>query len=324
VLGRILMTTMLASAVVGAQGQGGGGGGQDFGGGGDTPTARALTPIEQFASNLKLDLRTQGPMIEEVLNAAATDAKPIADEMLQVRQRWVNAILSSRTDEAKAAAAAYTPAAARMTALETRAFMRIFEQVKPAQQTGSGPAKAFDILAGFFQPPSVRSGRGGGGRRGGGGSNISAAVAGTTTLAQRRGGGGGGAPSLGPSQKTRLDILEEAFQLTKDQRKAVKTSFDDVNKTATPVRAQLMNARAGIVSAIQAHKPQGDIDAAVQGYAVQATAMAEIELNAMAKLLQGLEKDQRANAGAIETTFFLMRNMFLEKNWDDIPGTKGY
>jgi hypothetical protein len=313
---------MVAAALAAVQAQGGGG--QDLGGGGDAVSVRALTPLEQFASYLKLDVAKQGPMIEQVMNDAAKEAAPVADQMLQIRQRWVNALLNAKPDDAKAASAAYVTAAANMTGIETRAFMRLYDPQKPNQQ--SGASKAFDVLAGFFQPASLRSGRGGA-RRGGGRSNISAAISAAVSpsaapLAQRR--GGGGAPSLGPIQQTRLDVIEAAFVLTKDQRKATKTLLDDAHKAAAPIREQLTKARAGIVAAIQGRQPQADIDAAVNAYAVQATSMTEAEMSALARLLQTLEKDQRANAGAVETTFFLMRNMFLDKKWDDVPGTKGY
>ena len=324
-VGKTLIGILLAGAVIAAQTQGGGG--QDVGGGGDTPGVRALTPLEQFAADLKMDVRTQGAAIEEALNDAAKDAAPVSDEMVAIRQRWINALLASRPDEAKAAATAYTAAAAKMTGIETRAFVRIYAPLKPNQQAGA--AKAFDILAGFFQPTSLRSGRGGG-RRGGGRSNISVMVSpsaapGTTVLAAQRGGGrGGGSVSLGPVQQTRLDVIESAFQLDKDQRKGVKTILDDAHKTAAPVRDQLLKARAGIVTAIRAGQPQPDIDAAVNAYAVQATAMTEVEMTALARVLQSLEKEQRANAAGVQTAFFLMRNMFLEKKWDDVPGTRGY
>jgi len=311
----VMCVVALAAA---AQGQGGGG--QDPGGG-NALGARALTPLEQFAGHLKLDVVKQGPTIEQAMNEAAAEAAPVAEEMVQIRQRWINALLNKRTDDAKAAAASYLTAAARMTGIETRAFTRLYD---PAKANQSGATKAFDILAGFFQPASLRTGRGGGGaRRGGGSSTISAAISPSAApLAQ--GGGRGGTPSLGAIQPTRLDVIETAFQLQKEQRKAVKTLLDEAHKAAAPIREQLTKTRAGIVAAVQARKPQPEIDAAVSVYAVQATAMTDAEMTALAELLQSLEKEQRANAAAIQTTFFLMRNMFLDKKWDDVPGTKGY
>ena len=82
--------------------------------------------------------------------------------------------------------------------------------------------------------------------------------------------------------------------------------------------------RAVIADAVHAKQAQAEVDAAVKAYAEQAALMVEIEMKALSKVLQSLEKEQRANAAGVQTAFFLMRGMFLEKNWNDIPTAKGY
>jgi hypothetical protein len=143
--------------------------------------------------------------------------------------------------------------------------------------------------------------------------------------AQRGGGGGGGAaPPSGSFTLGRLGLIEQAFVLKKEQTKQVKTVLDEASRSAAPVREQLAKTRAAIADAIHAKKPQADIDAAVTAYAAQASAMAGIEMKAMAKVMDSLEKEQRANTSAVSQLFFWMRGAFLEKSWDDVPGTKLY
>ena len=143
--------------------------------------------------------------------------------------------------------------------------------------------------------------------------------------AQGGGGGGGGnrAPS-GSFQPGRLGLIEGAFVLSKEQTKQVKAILDDAGKSAVTARDQLAKTRVAIADAIHARKPQAEIDAAVNAYGAQSAAMTAIEMKAMARVMQSLEKEQRANAGAVTSLFYWMRGAFLEKNWDDVPGTKLY
>ena len=148
-----------------------------------------------------------------------------------------------------------------------------------------------------------------------------------TTISAQRGaggrsgsGGGGAAP-----QFTRLEILETGFKFTKDQKKAVKTILDDAHKSAAPIREALTRTRGAIAAAIQANKPQPEIDAAVNHYAEPAAAMTALEMKSLAQMLQALDKDQRANAAGVRSAFFLMRGIFLDnKRWDDIPDSRSY
>jgi Heavy-metal resistance len=143
--------------------------------------------------------------------------------------------------------------------------------------------------------------------------------------AQGRGGsGGGGTTPAGAFERGRLGMLEDAFVLKKEQTKQIKTILDDAAKSAAPVREQLAKTRAAIADAIHARKPQPEIDAAVNTYAAQASAMMAIEMKAMANVMQSLETEQRANTGAVSTLFFLMRAAFLESKWDNPPGTRLY
>jgi Spy/CpxP family protein refolding chaperone len=145
--------------------------------------------------------------------------------------------------------------------------------------------------------------------------------------AQRGGGRGGGGTSSGESgyQYSRLEILANGFNLTKDQKKNVKTLLDDAHKGAAATREELASSHAAIGAAIAANKSQAEIDAAVKVYAKQAAAMTELEMKALAEVLTQLEPEQRTNGAAIRSAFFMMRGIFLDdKKWDAVPDSRSY
>lgn len=125
----------------------------------------------------------------------------------------------------------------------------------------------------------------------------------------------------------RLDILAVSLGLTKEQKDTVKTQLDAEHKSAAPVRARLLSTRAAIVAAIQATKPQADIDAAAAAYAAEVTAMTQLEVKALAEVLAMLTPDQqtRARTNGIRTPFFLFRGIFLDdRRWNTAPAASGY
>lgn len=148
-----------------------------------------------------------------------------------------------------------------------------------------------------------------------------------TAYAQRGGGGGGGmsAGQAGAFPLSRLEILTAEFQLSKDQKKAVKALFDDAHKGAAATREGLFNAHAAIGAAIAANKGQAEIDAAVKQYGQQAAAMATLEMKALGQLMQQLEPAQRGNQAAVRSAFVLMHGIFLDaKKWDAAPDSRSY
>lgn len=314
----VFATTIVVSA------QGGGGGGIQEAGG-DIAAPRNLNPVEQFASAMKIDAKTQGGQVDQIMKEAATEATPIGQEMLQLRQRMVNLMLQSQNDQAKPVVSAYADSAAKMTGIEARTFARVYEIVKPEQQKNVNASKAFDILTGLFQPASPRGNRGGGRGRGGAATSVRYELASFAPAAPQGRGSGGGTPSLGPVEQSRLDILETAFFLTKEQKNGAKTMLDDAHKNAQPIRDGLLNTRGAIVSALQARKPQPEIDAAVKAYAQESAAMVEAEMSAMAKVMLSVPKEQRANAPGVESVFFMMRGAFLDpKKWNTTPTAAKY
>jgi hypothetical protein len=124
-------------------------------------------PGEQMIDRLKLDSKTQAPEVRLLLMDASREAAPVAQKLLEVRQRLANLSLQNKTDELQAATDAYAAAAAEMAGIEARTFAKIYAVLKPNQQAAA--PQAFAIMAGIFQPSPGRGGSGGrGGQRGGG------------------------------------------------------------------------------------------------------------------------------------------------------------
>lgn len=151
-------------------------------------------------------------------------------------------------------------------------------------------------------------------------------ISGASPQAQRGGRGGGmSGGEFGGFQLSRLEILTNDFQLTKDQKKAVKTLLDDAHKGAAPTRDALTNAHAAIGTAIAANKGQAEIDAAVKAYGQQAAAMATLEMKTFGQLVHQLTPVQKGNEGALRSAFLLMHGIFLDpKKWDATPDSRSY
>ena len=156
------LAVILASTVVTAQ----------RGGGGLTGAQETALPAigqqqtiaEQFVSQLRIDIKSQGSAVDEILIGATKQGAPIAQELLEVRQRMVNAALRNQPDEMKSLLDAYSAAATKMAALEGQAFMKVYGLLKPNQQQRA--PEAFMIMAGIFlpAPPPARRPQQGGGR----------------------------------------------------------------------------------------------------------------------------------------------------------------
>lgn len=172
---RFLLIVSLAAVIampVAAQEEGGGGGGFSGGGAGGSGLPSGIdaprTIPQQFASKLKLDATQRGKVDELLAQAAAAAAAP-ATEMLQLRQRMLNAARADRTDELKAAEEAYVVVAARVATIEATTFAKVYAELKPNQQKEA--SEAFALIAGLFSN-TTPAGAGGprGGMRGQGGA----------------------------------------------------------------------------------------------------------------------------------------------------------
>jgi len=170
----VCMAAALALPVA-AQDEGGGGGGRGggggFGGGGSGLPSGIDAPRtipQQFASKLKLDTE-QRAVVDQLLAAGVTEAAPHVQEMLQARQRMLNASRANNAAELKTAQDASTAAAAKIAGVEASTFAKVYAQLKPNQQKEA--SEAFALMAGLFSNPQPAGGgmRGGGMRGAGGG-----------------------------------------------------------------------------------------------------------------------------------------------------------
>jgi len=149
---------------------------------------------------------------------------------------------------------------------------------------------------------------------------IAGLFASTMLLAQGGRGGGRGGNSGGDmggmtfSSTSRLDRLADLLKLTKDQKKDLKTTFDEAQKEATPVHEQMSKAQLAIGEAVAGGKSQDDIAKACAAEGELEAQMAEIELRAFSKVFLGLEKDQQQRVGPL---YQMMRGLFNGKNWNE-------
>lgn len=130
-----------------------------------------------------------------------------------------------------------------------------------------------------------------------------------------RGGVGGGTSGMPMSLTNRLEIISEVLQLDKNQKKYVKTTFDEAQKEAAPVREQLVKSHEGIGDAIQAGKSAEEVTSLITGHTALEARMTQIELKAFAKVFLQLNQTQQGNSRLL---FQMMRGMFSEKNWNSI------
>ena len=163
----VLATAIAVVAMVAAQDEGGGGGGGGRGGFGGNEAGgaiRALTRFEQFTNRLRLD-REKVTAVTPILEAAAREGAPVGVEMATLQTQLANAILADKTEaELRPILDAYTAAAATMVGIEAKAFGQIYAMLPPNQKGNA--SQAFEIMAGWFQPPPGAAG-GRGGRAGG-------------------------------------------------------------------------------------------------------------------------------------------------------------
>ena len=128
----------------------------------------------------------------------------------------------------------------------------------------------------------------------------------------RGGGGGGNAPNIGFST-SKMDRISDALKLTKDQKKDLKSTFDDAQKEAAPIHEQIVKSRLAIAEGVAAGKSLQDMAPALDGHGALESKIAEIELKAFAKVFKGLDAEQQARSAVL---FAMMKGLFNGKNWN--------
>lgn len=150
---------------------------------------------------------------------------------------------------------------------------------------------------------------------------LAAALTAAFATAQRGGGGEGGggrggdmAPSISRQAPNKLERIEAMLKLNKEQKKQVKSVFDEAQKQAAPLRDQMIKSRMAIVGVIQSGKTGDELRQAVNGFAALESQMASIEMNAFAKVYKTIDLDQRKAASGV---FAMMPGLFHNKNWTE-------
>ena len=149
---------------------------------------------------------------------------------------------------------------------------------------------------------------------------LTGLLATTLVFAQRTGGKGGGSrngpemPSGNFGATSRLDRIATMLTLNKDQKKDLKTTFDEAQKEAAPLHDQMAKARLAIGEAVAGGKSPDDIAKACAAQAQLDAQMTEIELKAFVKFAGTLEAEQRPRANQL---FAMMRGLFAGKNWNE-------
>jgi len=171
---RLLLTSMLAVTLASAQrgGMGGMGGGGDSGGmgemgggmgsgmGGGGMRAQRQTRADMIVEKLKLN-KEQKDDFQNILSAGREEAAPLRQNLDAARVQIATALIEGKSDEeVKKAVADYTAVAARITALEVKAYAKLYATLKPNQQAKA--EQAFELMAGILTPSGGRpTGRGG-------------------------------------------------------------------------------------------------------------------------------------------------------------------
>ena len=155
---RLLLTAVLATTLVSAQGKKGGGGGNGMGGGmGPSIMPQRPSKLEQFADKLKLS-KEQKQDVATMLSAAMEQSAPLRDQMDKGRVAIAGALIEGKSDDVKKLLDEYTSLSAQMTDIEAKTFGKVCESLKPNQTAKA--AQAFELLVAVLEPA-------GGGRSGG-------------------------------------------------------------------------------------------------------------------------------------------------------------
>jgi Spy/CpxP family protein refolding chaperone len=131
------------------------------------------------------------------------------------------------------------------------------------------------------------------------------------------GNGDMGAP-VGPPAQTRFDNIANTLNLTKDQRKTVRTILEDGAREATPLREQIGKSRITVGEAIAAGKSEEELKQVARSSSDLAAQLTELELKTFAKVFAVLEDFQKKDPQTLGRALLLMNNMYHSKNWDEL------
>jgi Heavy-metal resistance len=151
----------------------------------------------------------------------------------------------------------------------------------------------------------------------------------SVALAQGMGGSGGGyggkkgsgggdmGPQMGPPSTNRFDNIANTLKLNKDQKKTVRTIFEDGAKEAAPVRDQMSKSRIAVGEAITANKSEDELKQIAKTSSDLAAQLSQLEIKAFAKVFAALDDDQKKDMRGLGHALSLVNGMYHVKNWNE-------
>jgi hypothetical protein len=134
----------------------------------------------------------------------------------------------------------------------------------------------------------------------------------------KKGGGGGDmGPQMAPPSTNRFDNIAGALNLNKDQKKAVRTIFEDGAKEAAPVRDQMSKSRIAVGEAITANKSEDDLKQIAKTSSDLAAQLSQIEIKVFAKMFAALDDGQKKDMRSLGRALTLINGMYHVKNWNE-------
>jgi Spy/CpxP family protein refolding chaperone len=148
------------------------------------------------------------------------------------------------------------------------------------------------------------------------------------SLALAQGGGQGGGRKgnsgpgsmgpMGPPPSDKFESIAKALDLSKDQRKAVRSILDDGAKEAVPLRDQLSKSRIAVGEAIGANKGVDELKQVAKTSSDLSAQLTELELKTFAKIFGALDDTQKKNMQSLGFVLSLMNDIYHTKNWNSL------
>jgi len=120
----------------------------------------------------------------------------------------------------------------------------------------------------------------------------------------------------GPAASNKFDMIANALNLNKDQRKTVRTILDDGAKEAAPMRDQISKSRIAVGEAIEANKGEDELKQVARASSDLTAHLTELELASFAKIFAALDDTQKKDMQGLGRVLFLMNDIYHTKNWN--------
>lgn len=161
---RLLLAAAVAASLLCAQGKKGGGSRDNGMNNMQMGPQKRASKAEELVEKLKLS-SDQKDEVQKILVAAYEESAPVRDQMDKGRVAIAGAMIEGKSqDEIKKMLDDYSAASVQMTTIEAKAFTKIYQSLKPNQQSKAAPA--FELMAAVLEQPTRGGGGGGRGGRG--------------------------------------------------------------------------------------------------------------------------------------------------------------